>query len=393
MKQTLTFNPSIIKSTESKINVDAFDKSVDAYDSKDYRQSFLYLLDYINPDIRSKYQQGDSFSIPHGSVLVNIEMTNDELIITAPFLKLPEKNRVPLLRQTAVLNFRHIDLAQIVLKDERLQFEYSCPMALANPYKLYYVLREICTTGDEYDDEFATKFGAERIYEPKITPYDSQTLDTVYDVIQLSCKECNEGLKYFENERKYGYAWNIVTSTLLKFLYYAHPQGQLLNDINKAVEELDREDIPLSEVVNIGKKLVERIQAMSKEELSQDMYYIETFVSAKRRSTLSNIQENFKNVYDSTTKYMEQEDYMACTVMITYQFYNMYYYNDVQDDVNKVVVNAFTQSSGKPWAEAAKIQYKALKNIMVGDLAVNEGGSSLKDAVNSLFGGLFGKKK
>lgn len=393
MKQTLTFNPSIIQSTESKINLDAFDKSVDAYDKKDYKQSFLLLLDYINPDIRAKYQKDNCFSVPHGSVLVNITLTDNDLMIVAPFLKLPEKNRVPLLRQTASLNFRYIDMTQIVLKDECLQFEYSCPLALVNPYKLYYVLREICATGDEYDDEFATKFGAERIYEPKITPYDSKTLDTVYDVIQLSCEECKVGMKYFENERKYGYAWNIVTSTLLKILYYAHPQGQLLNDINKAIEDLDREDIPLSETINIGRKLVDRIQAMSKEELARDLYYVETFVSTKRRSTLSNIQENFKSLYETVTKYIEQEDYMASTVMMTYQFYNMYYHNDVQDDVNKVVVNALTQSSGKPWAQAATIQYRAIKSIMEGNLSASGGNTSLKDAVNSLFGGLFGKKK
>lgn len=393
MKQTLTFNSSIIQSTESKINADAFDRSIDAYDNKNYREAFMMLLDYINPIIRTKYQKGAEFSIPHGSIVVNIKVTDSEIIITAPFLKLPEKNRVPLLRQTAVLNFRHIDLAQIELKDERLQFEYSCPLALANPYKLYYVLREICTTGDEYDDEFSTKFEAERIYEPKITPYDAQTVDTVYNVIQLSCKECLDGLKYFENERKYGYAWNIVASTLLKILYYAHPQGQLLNDLNKTIEELDREDIPLSEVVNIGKKLVDRIQSMSKEELSQDLYYVETFVSSKRRSSLNNIQENFKSTYEKVTTYIEQEDYMASTVMITYQFYNMYFYNDVQDDVNRVVVDALTQSSGKSWSEAARIQYRAMKSIMEGNLSATGGGTGLKNAVSSLFGGLFGKKK
>ncbi|WP_101690074.1 hypothetical protein [Dysgonomonas massiliensis] len=393
MKQTLTFNPSIIQSTESKINLDAFDKSVDAYEKKDYKQSFLLLLDYINPDIRTKYQKDNSFSVPHGSVLVNIELTDDQLIVTAPFLKLPDKNRVPLLRQTATLNFRYIDMAHIKLENERLLFEYSCPLALANPYKLYYVLREICATGDEYDDEFATKFGAERIYEPKITPYDAKTLDAVYSVIQQSCEECNTGIKYFESERKYGYAWNIVASTLLKILYYAHPQGQLLNDINKAIEDLDREDIPLSETVNIARKLVDRIQAMSKEELSKDMYYVETFVSTKRRSTLTNIQDNFKGLYETVSKYMEQEDYMASTVMMTYQFYNMYYNNDVQDDVNKLVVNALTQSSAKPWSEAASIQFRAVKSIMEGNLSTPIGGGSLKDAVSSLFGGLFGKKK
>ncbi|NDV67642.1 YbjN domain-containing protein [Dysgonomonas sp. 25] len=389
MKQTLTFNPSIIGSTASKLNVDAWDIASDAYDKKEYLKSFHALLDYINPDIRVKYGNANDseYSIPHGSVIVNIKVDTDTLKISAPFLKIPETNRVPLLRQTASLNFRNIDLAQIELKDGQLQFEYSCPMALADPYKMYYVFREICYTGDKYDDEFATKFGAERIYEPKITPYNAATVDTVYNTIQSSCKECMEGLKYYENERKYGYAWNVVACTILKILYYAHPQGQLLNDLNKTVYELDREDIPLSEVVNIGKREVERLQGMTKEQLAEDLYFVEMFVSPKRRSSLKNIQDNFENTYKKVTNYIEQEDYMAVAVMVTYSFYNMYFYNNVQDDVNNLVVNAMTESSAKPWHEAAPILYKAMDKIMNGNLSAGSGGGFKK-----FLGGLFGGK-
>lgn len=389
MKQTLTFNASTIGSTASKINVDAFDESVDAYDNKNYQLSFHKLLDYINPELRSKYgnSEGTEFSIPHGSIIVNIKIDADQLKVTAPFLSLPEKNRVSLLRQTAGLNFNHIDLAQIELKDEKLQFEYSCPMALVNPYKLYYVFREICITGDKYDDEFSTKFGAERIYEPKVTPYDASSVNTIYDVIQQSCKECTDGLAHYESERKYGYAWNVVACTVLKVLYYAHPQGQLLNDLNKCVVDLDRQDIPLNEVVNIGKKLVERLQGMSKEELAEDLYYVETFVSEKRRSSLKNIQENFKETFDKVSTYIAQEDYMATTVMITYQFYNMYFYNDVQDDVNNVVADAMTRSSAQQWHIAGPILYDAMKKIMEGNLSV-----SVKKQSKGFFSSLFGKK-
>lgn len=390
MKQTLTFNVSTIGSTASKINVDAWDDSLDAYDNKEYQKSFYKLLDYINPELRSKYgnAEGTQFSIPHGSIIVNLKIEGDQLKVTAPFLRLPENNRVPLLRQTAGLNFNHIDLAQIELKDGNLQFEYSCPMALVNPYKLYYVFREICITGDKYDDEFSTKFGAERIYEPKITPYGAPTIETIYNTIQQSAKECMEGLSHYESERKYGYAWNVVACTILKILYYAHPQGQLLNDLNKCVYDLDRQDIPLNEVVNIGKKLVERLQGMGKEQLAEDLYYVETFVSEKRRSSLKNIQENFKDTFEKVSTYIAQEDYMATTVMVSYQFYNMYFYNDVQDDVNNVVVDAMTRSSAQPWHVAAPILYDAMKKIMEGNLSA----SGARKKSGGFFSSLFGKK-
>ena len=54
MKQTLTFNLSTIASTESKIKVDYFDTSVEAFDNGEYLQSFYALLDYVNDEIRVK---------------------------------------------------------------------------------------------------------------------------------------------------------------------------------------------------------------------------------------------------------------------------------------------------------------------------------------------------
>lgn len=370
MKQTLTFNLSTITSTESKINVDAFDESMEAFENGDYLHSFHTLLDYVNPDLREKFgnPEGTEFHVPHGSIVVSLKIENDRLNITAPFLALPEKGRVPLLRQVANLNFNDMDLAQIELKDEKFHFKYSCPLALAQPYKIYYVLEEICRTGDKYDDEFETKFGAQRIYEPKVTPFDAETLDKVYDVIQLSCKECMDAVKGFEADRKFGFAWNVLDTTLLKILYYAHPQGQLLNDMNKAVTEMDREDIPLPEVVNYGKSVVARLQGMTKEELAEDLYFADIFISPKRRSNLKNIQENFEGSYNRATQAFEARDYMTCCLMIVYKFYEMYHYNDVQDDVNAVVTRALQKTSAMPWDEAAEILHDAMENIMEGEL-------------------------
>lgn len=84
MKQTLTFNLSTIASTESKIKVDYFDTSVEAFDNGEYLQSFYALLDYVNDEFREKYgnAKGTEFNIPHGSIVVNIKIENDWLLVS-----------------------------------------------------------------------------------------------------------------------------------------------------------------------------------------------------------------------------------------------------------------------------------------------------------------------
>lgn len=391
MKQTLTFTPSLFKSTASKINVDIWDQCVDAYDNKEFLKSFHLLLDYINPELQKKYgnESRTEYVIPHGAITITLKYDDDQFSATAPFMNLPENNKIPMMRQTASLNFNNLYMAQIELKDNDLHFEYTCPAGLIQPYKLYYVFKDICSVGDKYVAEFASKFNASLIKEPQIKPYDAQTIEKVYNIVQQSCNECNEAVKYFENERKYGFAWNIIDCTLLKLLYYAHPKGQLLYDISKVLYDMDKEEVPLIEANALGKKMVEQIQAMPKDELAKYLYHEESFVSSKNRSSLKNIQDNFKNSYEKIVNYYDQADYMSVCVMITYQFYNMYFYNDVQDDVNALVVSAFEASSGQTWEKAAEPLYKAMNSIMNGDLTPLKG----KTKSGGFLSSIFGKKK
>ncbi|MDR2411172.1 MAG: hypothetical protein LBD88_00775 [Candidatus Peribacteria bacterium] len=128
------------------------------------------------------------------------------------------------MRQIANLNMNNMLLAQIYLRGDELYFEYSCPINLAEPFKIYYVLDDICYSGDKYDDEFVSKFKATRINEPKIIPYDEKTINSIYENIQKLYEECMEATEEFEKERKYGFAWNIIDTTLREIMYFAQPQ-------------------------------------------------------------------------------------------------------------------------------------------------------------------------
>ena len=65
---------------------------------------------------------------------------------------------------------------------------------------------------------------------------------------------------------------------------------------------------------------------------------------------------------------MESEDYMTACIMMLYKFYEMYYYNNLQEDVNKVAADALQKSSAQPWEKAAPILYAAMEAIMEDEL-------------------------
>ena len=178
-------------------------------------------------------------------------------------------------------------------------------------------------------------------------------------------------MKEYEAERKYGYSWNVIDIALYKISYFAQPQGQLMNDLDKAVDDMDKE-LPVAELVTKGKAFLEKLEAMSREELARDLYFVDTLVSTKRRSSLNNVQENFKDVYKEATEAIEAENYERSAVRILYKFYEMYFYNDVQDDLNAVIANALRKSAGKSMEEASEILFEALEKVMDDDLTTDD---------------------
>jgi len=111
---------------------------------------------------------------------------------------------------------------------------------------------------------------------------------------------------------------------------------------------------------------------MPREELARDLYFVDTLVSAKRRSSLNNVQENFKEVYKEAADAIEAENYERSAVRILYKFYEMYFYNDVQDDLNAVIANALRKSAGKSMEEASEILFEALEKVMDDDLTTDD---------------------
>ena len=374
MKTTHAYVAPAIGSTQSKVSMEAWEQSLERYNEGKHLEAFHLLLDHLNPGFRAKYGNADGteFHIPHGSILVNILVRDGRLEIHADFLRLPEKGRVAMLRQVADLTLNRLLLPRFRKEGDRLRMEYVCPLAQSHPHKIYFVLRNICHVGDRYDDEFCTKFGAQRSYEPQVTPYPDEEVTRIYEAVRQTCRETLDAVKEYETERKYGYSWNVIDIALYKIAYFAHPQGQLLNDLDKAVDDMDKE-LPVAELVAKGKAFLERLLAMPREEMARDLYLVDTLVSTKRRSSLNNVQENFKEVYQEATEAIESENFERSTVRILYKFYEMYYYNDVQDDLNAVVAGALGKSAGKTMEEASEILYEALEKIMEDDLSADDG--------------------
>lgn len=369
MKNTMPFIQPVEDAKRVPVRRELYEQSVDLYEQGKHLEAFHCLLDYMNDGLRLKYGNdvGDEFHIPHGSIVVDIVIKDGIMLIEADFLKIPEKGRVAMLRQLADLNINKLMLARFLKDGDKLKIAYATPISQSHPHKIFGVLQNICSVGDRYDDEFCTKFGATRCYEPQVKPYSEEMLNRVYEGIQTIGKATLEALKEYNAVRAYGYSWNVLDTAFYQISYFAQPQGQLGNDLEKAVIDMDAER-PVEEVVSKGTDYLKKLLGASKEELAKDLYSVDMLVSNRRSVSLQNVQEVFKSVYDESTAALQTSDFERVTVRLLYLFYETYFYNDVPADISAVIEYALRTSGGLPVEQAAKLLYKAIDDIMDGDL-------------------------
>ncbi|MEL7341209.1 MAG: hypothetical protein AAGM67_12060, partial [Bacteroidota bacterium] len=122
-----SFDLSLLGAKPSKVAPDYWDQVLKLYEEQSYKEAILGILQYVDASLIERTGNADQtrFEIPHGSAVVHLEIGEEALHVEAPFLRIDEANKIPLLRQVAQINFTPLNLAKIILKDEKLAFHYT----------------------------------------------------------------------------------------------------------------------------------------------------------------------------------------------------------------------------------------------------------------------------
>lgn len=364
MKQTFTYHACLIPRYAAKVTGTAPDLSVEAFENQRYEEALYALLDSIDKKLTTcPDTQGNEYTVCHGPLTIYIKLDQGKLHISAPFLKLSDRNRMAMMRQIAAINFNDLDLARISLREKQLYFDYSCPVAFSHPRKVYQILEEICLTGSRYDYEFHSQFHAERILLPHFNPYPVKVVDYIYHVIQESIRECLHYLKHFEKTRHFDDMWHMISITLLKMVYVSHPQGKLSHTLQKAIREMHR-DIPLSVIIAHGKQTLEDLLEVPKENIAESLYSVETIIPEKPYIYTSGIREKFHRLYKQAAAQLEAGDYKDLCLQITYKFYESYNNYLLPEEVDTILQTALHKTSSQPWQTSAFILYDALETLL-----------------------------
>lgn len=376
MNTNSIYYPPIQAKRTSTRQDEKWDEAVAFFKNKQYTNILPALLEYVDANLKNK-KSANTYEIAHGSVIIYITQTKDELLIECPFLNIENAKKVPLMRRLIEMRMFPLNLTNVELKEDLVYFTFSSPLSLCEPYKIYNVLREICYYADSYDDEFIEKFNAEHLQEPKTIPFPNDLKTAAYANYQ---NIITEGLKrfnlYLEN-RHHNNAFYTLNSTFKKIDFYAEPQGYLRSVIEKSVNDLFNQNIPFQQRLLNGKANLEKLSNYSKEKVLESLYKIEVFIPHKYSGKKENIRDNWEENYNDVQEMIGQSMFEDAANIMLSCFYSLFYYNLVDESISKPITDALAQASGLDWNQAAPVLLKGMQAIMEDTLFDNNYGMDL----------------
>lgn len=390
MKKTYTYDERLFANVPPYDSPRAYEMSRDKFDQGAYLESIHYLLDSFNPTARlryddelekktekkasffsrlffrsdeKKYGPGRSFTIPHGALKLHISISEESVNVHVPFLELPDDSRaIPMLRNACELNLGQLDTVFVTLKGNQLHFDFSCPVELAHPRKLRYMFQELCSIANRYYYEFIEKFGAKPIEPHQIIECDAAEVNRVIGVIRRTCKEIRTEVQIYLDERKIDSAWHVFLAGFLKLNYVIQSQNSLYYLFRKTLRELSDENLDLPHTVNAGLSFLDELDAKSDEEYRKHLHQMPIFCSLKGGIDLGDVRSDVSETLEAAIKDFESNAEEACLKCI-FRIYNIYFFNDVPEEWDRILTQALRLSQDKPFDTAAPILFKGMSEL------------------------------
>lgn len=313
-----------------------------AWRNKDYKQTIYQLLNFLGVE----YDEKDTVHIiPHGSINIFLEIDDEKLKITAPFISIEGSIQLPILRQILLINHDPLQLTRVILNENHLDFYFKSLLSHCDPYKIFDVLKEICIHADLYDDNFIRKYKASRIVAPQITYHSEDVQSKCISEFRKILEDTEATLQMLLQDRAHEYIWDNLVIMLLKIDFIISPGGHIKSDIEKGIVEM-HSNIELSEKINIGKRLLHQFKTLSDEQIKENLYSIKTFVPLKELISHESFKNQLQQIVLQVQREFQKKEYLAAYFTTLYQILFITYQYDLDEECMPFILQIFDELQG-----------------------------------------------
>ncbi len=352
------YNRPIAKIDDPVSKIAYWDKALDTFDEKKYKESVINVIKYINSNlIDERSTEGDIEIVQmQGSAEIHIKITDSTFYINAPFLRIgTQTNRVALLRRVAEVNFSPLRLAQIYLKNDELFFEYKMSIDLAQPNKVYDIVRNVALFADKFDDEFIENYQAEFIQKTKYTELKPKEKDVVWQQISDIFEDYKKYTELFKEKRWDEFVWDILIISYLKISNMPYVNGKLRSDLIYIISLMTDTDIDFNYRVDKGVNFMKKLLKKSRDEIMKNIYHADQLISLRWRSNEQIISDRLNKSLKSVQDDEKNERFFNVSYYLQYLFLRLIYDYNLEDSYINAIYDVLEKVSGLEPEEAAPI--------------------------------------
>ncbi len=351
--------------------VEHWNNAVDAFDEKAFKKTAIEIVNFMNPNILEGMDLGQDieFVQMQGSAEIQVKITDEIFSVKAPFLRITDKtNKVALLRKVAEINFSPLKLAQIRLYDDKLCFEYEMPIELAQPNKVYDILRNVAVFADDYDDIFIEKYKAAFYNKPERKVPTQEEADQIWAQISMVLEDYTAYTQFFKDKHWEEFQWDNLAISMLKISNMPYVQGKLRSDLIEYINHLFNSDLDhnfrVDKCVNFMKKLVKK----SKSEIMKDVYHADQFISLRWRSSEQIISDRLSRDIERVKNYEKIESNFNLSYYLQFTFLKLIYDYNLEASYKDAIHSVLEEVSGLDPNDAAPKLAKVFYALQEGSI-------------------------
>lgn len=363
-----------------RVNLDEWFISFDEYEAGNSYSALVHLLRYINSP--APIPDGDSLElkIPHGSVNIHIKANKESLSIDVPFLKFtPESSKLPAMRQMIEQNFSSLILGQIVLKEGALWFHYEDRIENFEPYKIYYLLDEICAEADNNDDYYIDRFKLEHVEKPEYQPFTGEELQKASEIMKNIITQGIKYAEYFENKRYYNTACDMLAITFFRIKYTIFPQGIFGREVQDGLLAMYSNE-SVQNVISSTKAKLNSFLDYNAKKFEESLFHPNFLMPIKPRAEIPKIQEFLAPVYEKAKQGIINRVYADTAIILFYNFYNLMDLYTIPADFSSAFDKVFERCADKDWKFTSEQLFKILGKIF--EIRLDENGNVVEGSMD-----------
>lgn len=339
----------------------AWKKALDAFEAGKYREVFDDLVEYLNAkEISIKVEGGNKeFVIPHGCLFLHITVTAERYELRVPFLK-SDTPSIGLMHQIAKLNMYELALSQVCYQNGQFYFYYESPLALCQPNKVYDTMKQMCTKGDYYAEQWARELDASLPQISFTYPITTALKEKAWPLFEQQLSQLEKYIEHFEQKHWESHVW-VIFSVVLRYLDFAlNPRGRLRREIQADISDFAL-DISAREKAGKAPDLLAKYRAFSLEEFLSCIYTPQLIFRDRPPADLATIHKDLNSCVEYLTKETPGDSY--ATIYSLLFWLRLPYYYDLPQFLRQQIIYHLGRVSDQPWNIAKKRMWTAIQAV------------------------------